>query len=49
MKLLSIIHPHPKPPTIADLKAIEAAFIIHTENLIAAERSGNHDKIQTNI
>ena len=49
MKLLSIIHPHPKPPTIDDLKAIEAAFITHTEKLIVSERSGNHDKIQTNI
>lgn len=49
MKLLNLIHKHPKPPTIDDLKAIEAAFIIHTEKLIASERSGNHGKIQTNI
>lgn len=49
MKLLSIIRKHTKPPTIDNLKAIEAAFIMHTEKLIAAERSGNHDKIQTNI
>ncbi len=45
MKLLSFIHNNPKPPTIDDLKAIEAAFIVYTENLIVSERGGNHDKI----
>ena len=32
MKLLNLICRKRKPPTIAELKAMEAAFIMYTEN-----------------
>jgi hypothetical protein len=35
MKLLNLIQRKRKPPTIAELKAMEAAFIMYTENNIS--------------